>query len=246
MADKLGLAPDTPVISGVGDSNASLIGSGAVKDFEPIIYIGTTLYMTCHVPFKKTDLAHFMGSIPSPFPSRYYLMGEQGAGGKCVEFFLKNLIYPEDAFDTGSKPEDAYERFNAMASEAPVGSNGVIFLPWLNGSIVPKEVPHMRAGFINLSHHTTRYHMARAVFEGLAFNSRWTCGPLEKFIGQPVKSFRFSGGGECPTSGPRFMPMYWGFPSNRWMTRSMPRSGARPCWRCTPWGRYRWTTWPGG
>jgi len=43
VAAELGLAPDTPVISGIGDSNVSLIGSGAVRDFEPIIYIGTTL-----------------------------------------------------------------------------------------------------------------------------------------------------------------------------------------------------------
>ncbi|MBW2178120.1 MAG: FGGY-family carbohydrate kinase [Deltaproteobacteria bacterium] len=195
MAAELGLDPATPVISGIGDSNVSLIGSGAVKDFEPIIYIGTTLYMTCHLPFKKTDLAHFMTSLPSPFPSRYYLLGEQGAGGKCVEFYLKNMIYADDDFGTGTMPEDAYERFNDMAADAPAGSGGVIFLPWFNGSIVPEEVPSMRAGFMNLSLSTTRRHMARAVFEALAFNNRWTRGPLEKFIGQPVKSFRFSGGG---------------------------------------------------
>lgn len=195
VAEALGLSPSTPVISGIADSNASLIGSGAVTDFDPIIYIGTTLYMTCHLPFKKTDIAHFMTSVPSPFPSRYYLLGEQGAGGKCVEFYLKNMIYPDDGFDTGQKPVDAYERFNTMASNAPAGSGGVIFLPWLNGTVVPDEDPHMRAGFMNLSLKTDRRHMARAVFEALAFNNRWTCGPMEKFIGHPVKSFRFSGGG---------------------------------------------------
>jgi xylulokinase len=195
VAEELGLDPSTPVISGISDSNASVIGSGAVADFEPIVYIGTTLYMTCHVPFKKTDMASFMTSLPSPLPSRYYLIGEQAAGGRCIEFYLKNMIYAQDEFNTGSKPEDAYERFNAMASESPAGSNGVIFLPWLNGSLVPDEAPEMRAGFMNLSPTTTRQHMARAVLEALAFNNRWTHGHLEKFIGQPVKSFRFSGGG---------------------------------------------------
>lgn len=195
LAEELGLHPSTQVIAGIGDSNASLIGSGAVGDFDPIIYIGTTLYMTCHLPFKKTDLAHFMTSLPSPFPGRYYLLGEQGAGGKCVEYYLKNLVYPDDAFETGPKPDDAYERFNAMASEAPAGSGGVVFLPWLNGSIVPAEEPHMRAGFINLSVNTNRQHLARAVFEGLAFNNRWTMEALEKFIAKPVEFFRFSGGG---------------------------------------------------
>ena len=195
VAEELGLAADTQVISGNSDSSASLIGSGAVAEFDPIIYIGTTLYMTCHLPFKKTDLTHFMTSLPSPLPDTYYLLGEQGAGGKCVEFYLKHLIYPDDEFNTGPKPDDAYERFNDMAADAPAGSNGVMFLPWLNGSFVPQEEPHMRAGFMNLSLKTDRRHMARAVFEALAFNNRWTREPMEKFIGKPIESYRFSGGG---------------------------------------------------
>ncbi len=31
--------------------------------------------------------------------------------------------------------------------------------------------------------------------EGIAYNNRWTRGPAEKFIGRPIKRFRFSGGG---------------------------------------------------
>ncbi len=195
VAGELGLNPETKVISGVSDSNASVIGSGAVKDFDPIIYVGTSMYMTCHIPFMKTDLLHMITSLPSPFESRYMLFGEQGAGGKCVEFFLENLIYAEDEFNTGAVPDDVYNRFNAIAAKAPAGSGGVIFLPWLNGSIVPCEDPNVRGGFMNLSLQTNRSHMARAIMEGIAFNNRWTCGPVEKFIGKSIESFRFSGGG---------------------------------------------------
>ena len=195
VAEELGLHPSTQVVAGIGDSNASAIGSGAVKDFETIIYIGTSLYMTCHVPFKKTNLASFMTSLPSPFRSRYYLLGEQGTGGKCVEFYLKNIVYPDDEFNTGPEPADAYLRFNEMASAAPAGSDGVIFLPWLNGAIVPSENPHVRGGFMNLSLSTTRRHLSRAIMEGLAYNNRWTREAAEKFIGRPISSFRFSGGG---------------------------------------------------
>jgi xylulokinase len=195
VAAELGLHPSTRVVAGISDSNASAIGSGAVKDYETIIYIGTSLYMTCHVPFKKTDLGSFMTSLPSPFESRYYLLGEQGAGGKCVEFYLRNIVYPADEFDTGPPPDDAYQRFNALAAAAPAGSGGVIFLPWLNGTLVPCEDPHMRGGFMNLSLNTSRRHLARAVMEGLAYNNRWTRQAAEKFTGRRIDSFRFSGGG---------------------------------------------------
>ena len=195
VANELGLQSSTRVITGISDSNASIIGSGAVQDFESIIYIGTSQYMTCHLPFKKTDIGSFMATIPSPFKSRYYLFGEQLTGGQCVEFYLNNLIYCDDKFDTGSPPHDAYERFNMVASQAPAGSGGVIFLPWLNGSGVPRESPNARGGFFNLSLKTTRNHLTRAIMEGLAFNNRWTKGPAEKFIGRPIDFFRFSGGG---------------------------------------------------
>jgi len=195
VAEELGLSPATQVVAGIGDSNASLIGSGAVRDFETIIYIGTTLYMTCHLPMKKTDFSSFMTSLPSPFKSRYYLLGEQGTGGKCVEFFLKQMVYADDHFGTGPMPDDAYERFNELAADAPAGSGQVIFLPWLNGLVVPSENPNARGAFFNLSLKTDRRHLSRAVMEGLAYNNRWTRGAAEKFMGRSIDSFRFSGGG---------------------------------------------------
>jgi len=196
VAEELGLLPSTQVIAGIGDSNASTIGSGAVRDFEAIIYIGTSFYMNCHVPFKKTSINHMLGSLPSPFPSKYLMVAEQGAGGRCVEHYLKNIVYADDAFNTGAGPEeDIYERFNAVASAAPAGSGGVVFLPWLNGSIAPSENPYVRGGFMNVSLNTTRLHMTRAIMEGLAFNNRWAGEAAEKFIDRPVDYFRFSGGG---------------------------------------------------
>lgn len=195
VAEELGLAPSTPVVAGVGDSNASLIGSGALADFETIIYIGTSMYMTCHIPFKKTDVSHAMTSLPSPFQDRYYLLGEQGVGGRCVEHFLKNMVYAADAFGRLDMPTDAFDRFDHMASQAPAGSGGLIFLPWLNGSIVPDENPYARGGFINMSLNTNRSHMSRAIMESLAYNNRWTMAPAEKFIGQKITHVRFSGGG---------------------------------------------------
>jgi len=136
-----------------------------------------------------------MASAASPFQSQYMLFAEQGTGGRCVEHYLKNIVYPDDDFDTGSKPDDAYERFNASAAKAPAGSGGVIFLPWLNGSLAPSENPNARGGFMNLSLKTTRSHMSRAIMEGIAYNNRWSKEAAEKFINRPIKSFRFSGGG---------------------------------------------------
>lgn len=195
VAEDLGLHPATRVIAGINDTNASAIGAGAVRDFDGIVYIGTSAVLTCHIPFKKTDLLHMMASLPSPLRHKYLLMAEQGTGGKNLDFFLRNIVYAEDEFQTGDLPEDACRRADRAAATVPAGSGGVLFLPWLNGTLAPEENASARGGFFNLSLSSTRAQMTRAVLEGIAFNNRWTAGPAERFTGRKFSEFRFAGGG---------------------------------------------------
>jgi xylulokinase len=53
----------------------------------------------------------------------------------------------------------------------------------------------VRGGFFNQSLDTTRRHMARAVFEGVAYNSRWLLTYVEKFIGRRLETITMIGGG---------------------------------------------------
>jgi xylulokinase len=195
VASRLRLDPTTRVVSGVADSFASLIGSGAIENADPIVYIGTSFYLTCHMARKKTDLLHMLTALPSYFADRYYLFGEQGAGGRCVDHFLDNIVYDRDDFASCRRPADAYDRFDRMAATVPPGSGGLVFMPWLNGAMVPCEAPHTRGGFVNLTLDTRRRHMARAIMEGLAYNSRWTMGPAAKLAGMRFTRLLFSGGG---------------------------------------------------
>ena len=70
-----------------------------------------------------------------------------------------------------------------------------MFTPWLNGERSPVDDHTIRAGFHNLSLSTTRAELVRAVFEGVAFNSRWLLGAVERFVGRPFESMAFVGGG---------------------------------------------------
>jgi xylulokinase len=151
--------------------------------------------MTAHVSFKKTDIVHMLATVPSPIPAKHLFFGEQGLGGRVLEFFLNNIIYCDDHLQTGSLPDDVFDRINEIAKGVPAGSGGILFLPWLNGLIVPEENPHARGAFYNLSLNTTRGHLARSLMEGIAYNNRWTFRPAEKFIGQKLDKLRFAGGG---------------------------------------------------
>ncbi len=108
-----------------------------------------------------------------------------------------------------------YECASQVAARVPPGSEGVIFLPWFNGSFSPGEDQHMRGGFLNLSHKTTRAHLTRAVFEGLAMNWRWLRGPSEKLIGRPFQYWRLTGGGALSDVWSQIMADVVGLPMHR-------------------------------
>ena len=194
-AAELGLNVATKVVGGTPDVPAAAVGSGAVGDFEGHLYVGTSSWLTCHVPFKKTDLVHNMASLPSALPGRYFIGNEQETAGACMTWLRDSVFCRDDALSPGVAPEDALERLNVIAQEAPPGSDKVIFTPWLYGEHTPVADPTLRAAFSNVSLRTTRAHMVRAVLEGVAYNTRWLMGGVESFIGRPFESIRFIGGG---------------------------------------------------
>ena len=82
-----------------------------------------------------------------------------------------------------------------MAAQAPPGSRGVIFTPWLYGERTPVEDRFVRGGFHNLSLSVSRDDLVRAVFEGVALNTRWLLGAVERFARHRLEPIRFIGGG---------------------------------------------------
>lgn len=195
VAAELGLKPGTPVIGGTPDVPSAGVGSGAVRDYEGHIYIGTSSWISAHVPFKKTDISHNFGSFPSPIPGRYLILTEQECAGKCLTWLRDNILYHKDELLMEECVPNIYKVLDKIVERVPPGANRVIFTPWLYGERSPIEDCHIRSSIFNLSLENTREDIARAVFEGVAFNSRWLLAPVEKFMGRPFEYLNFIGGG---------------------------------------------------
>jgi xylulokinase len=197
-AAELGLLPGTPVVAGTGDLHSAAVGSGAVADFAAHLYIGTSSWVSCHVPFKKTDALTNIASIPSGIAGRYLLADEHETGGACLTWLRDNLLFPDDVLAPSGgagAPDAFFGTLNDMASLVPAGSHGVLFTPWLNGERSPVDDHTIRGGFHNISLSSTRSDMVRAVFEGVALNSAWLLGAVEKFCKRRLDSLAFVGGG---------------------------------------------------
>lgn len=195
IAAELGLKDGTPVIGGTPDVPSAGVGSGAVRDYEGHLYIGTSSWISAHVPFKKTDIRHNFGAFPSPIPGRYIILTEQDCAGKCLTWLRDNVLYHKDELLVEQCAPDIYKVMDKIVERVPAGANKVIFTPWLYGERTPVDDCHIRASLFNLSLENTREDLVRAVYEGVAFNSRWLIETVEKFMGRPFEYLNFVGGG---------------------------------------------------
>jgi xylulokinase len=192
-AAALGLPPGVRVVTGAPDILAAAIGAGTVADFEAHLSLGTSSWLVCHVPFKKTDLLHNLASVPSAIPGRYLLANEQESAGVCLAE-LGRLLFPADEGAPGAA-EDPYREMLTLAEAVPAGSDGLVFAPWLNGERAPVDDRTVRGGFFNQSLGVTRGHLVRAVLEGVACNSRWLLSHVERFAGRRLEPITVVGGG---------------------------------------------------
>jgi sugar (pentulose or hexulose) kinase len=87
---------------GAPDHQCALVGSGAVRDFEGHCYLGTSSWVECLVPFKKTDIIHSIASIPAAIPGRYQCINEQDVAGGCLSFFLDNVLFRPSRLSPGT------------------------------------------------------------------------------------------------------------------------------------------------
>jgi xylulokinase len=195
LAALLGLQPGTPVVAGAIDNSAVAVGSGAIRDFEVHLYMGTSSWLGSHVPFKKTDVSNKIASVPCAVRGRYLAMAMQSAGGANLSFLRDRILFHDDEL-TGDEQRPAfYHTLDRIAERVPAGARGLIYTPWLFGERTPVDDTSLRAGLVNLSLEHTREDVIRAFLEGVALNTRWMLEPFVHFVGKRAPAMTMVGGG---------------------------------------------------
>ena len=184
VAEALGIPSATMVLAGTPDLQNAIVGSGAIDLYAPHASLGTSAWISCPVPAKKTDVLRSLASVPGIGDGNYVLADNQDNAGRALEWF-------RDAF----APDLSYADLLAAADSVPAGSGRVLFTPWLNGERSPVDDRAARGGFHNVSLETGRPELTRAVLEGVAFNLRWLLAGAEKFTGRRLDPIRVIGGG---------------------------------------------------
>ena len=182
-AEATGLAEGTPVVGGGGDQASSAVGNGIVEAGIVSCTLGTSGVVFAHMEKVAYDPAGRVHTFCHAVRDKWHVMGVTQGAGLSLQWFRNQLA-----------PGAEYDALTAEAAAAPVGAQGLFWLPYLMGERTPHLDATARGGWIGLTARHQRADLIRAIIEGVSYSQR-DCLDIIEELGVPVESVRASGGG---------------------------------------------------
>lgn len=172
-------------ISGIaGDQQASLFGQGCIKAGDAKNTYGTGSFVLvntgskiCHSKNLVTTVAYKIGNKVA-----YALEGSIFNSGSIIDWVCKDLRLVSNA-----------DQLNRLALKTE-DSGGVYIVPAFTGLGCPHWDMEARGLIGGLTRGTKIYHLARAVFESIAYSVNDVLKLIEKDSGYVIKSLKADGG----------------------------------------------------
>ena len=192
-ASLLGLNEGVAVVGGGGDQAAGAVGNGIVKKGVISATMGTSGVVFAHSDEVQIDPEGRVHTFCHAVRDKWHVMGVVLSAGGSLQWY-RNQLCEQQVADAKRQKVDPYELITAQAEQAPPGSEGLFFLPYLTGERTPHADPDARAAWIGLSLRHGRPHLSRSVIEGATYAMRDSL-EIIKELDIPVREIRLSGGG---------------------------------------------------
>ncbi len=181
-ADVAGMTKGLVVAAGAGDNAAAAVGNGVLEAGIVSSSIGTSGVVFAPSDTPRIDSQGRIQSFCHAVPGKYHVMGVTLAAGGSFRWWR----------DTARLGLD-YEAMATLAAQAPPGSEGLVFLPYLSGERTPHRDPMARGAFVGLQLRHSGAHLTRAVMEGVVYSLK-DCLDLVAGLGLAVEEIRATGG----------------------------------------------------
>jgi xylulokinase len=188
-----GLRAGTPVVGGGGDQAAGAVGNGIVESGIISSTVGTSGVVFAYSDEPRLDPGLRLHTFCHAVHGKWHQMGVMLSAGGSLRWYRDTLAGPE-VETARAMGVDPYVLLAAEAGEAPTGSEGLLFLPYLTGERTPYPDPNARGVYIGLTLRHDRRHLVRALLEGVAYGLRDSFEILAE-MGVPISEVRASGGG---------------------------------------------------
>lgn len=190
VAAELGLDSQTPVVIGAGDGVLANVGAGAVKAGQLTATIGTSGAVRVITDAPRVDPQGRTWCYN--LTDQYWVLG--GAinnGGVALRWVRDKFALPEQhvAEKLGL---NTYEILSRYASQKPVGSDGLVLLPFFAGERAPYWNANARGILFGLNLNHGKRHIIRATLEGIVYRMFSIFTALEEVSGH-VEEIRVGG-----------------------------------------------------
>lgn len=165
MAERTGLPPGIPVITGTADTAAEVYGCGAVNENDGVVKLATAGNFT-FVDNKLPDNKKII-TYEHVVKGLFYLNSATNFAAASFRWFKENF-YKE--MEKEVYPKSVYPLIDREVEKIAAGSDGLIFQPYLNGERSPHWDPYLKGSFWGCTAKHNRSHFARAVLEGVAYS----------------------------------------------------------------------------
>lgn len=192
-AKAMGLKEGTPVVGGSGDQPAGAVGNGIVSTGILSATLGTSGVVFAHSDEPTYDPQGRVHTMCHAVEGKWCVFGCMLSAGGSLQWFRNQLAQAE--IDLARKKKiDPYQLLMEQAQQAPAGSEGLYFLPYLTGERCPHPDPNARGGWIGLTARHSRNHLVRSTIEGVTFGMADALRIMQG-MGIPARTIRLSGGG---------------------------------------------------
>jgi xylulokinase len=191
-ARKCGLKPGVPVVAGCGDTAASFLACGAVREGICVDVAGTaSVFATTTTSFCADQKHRMLACGQSAIAGLWHPYAYINGGGMNLEWFRREFANR----GKGGKPLD-FAQLNAMAASVAPRDGLPMFVPHLGGRVCPGQ-PHLRGAWVDLAWDHGVAELYRAVLEGVALEyALYKRTLLDLYDAIPFRELRVTGGGE--------------------------------------------------
>ena len=191
VSNLTGIPKGTPVANGSADHAANSLGAGVIRSGQVTAIIGTAgVISVCSdrpLPDDKKRTLCWNYCLRD----KWAILGITQTAGESLNWFRNAFDQNQNVKENSS---DIFEVYNRICKTVPDGSEGLIFLPYLNGERTPYWDPDARGVFFGIGLSTEKANFVRAIMEGVSFALRNNVETVEN-LGIMIDEIRFLGGG---------------------------------------------------
>lgn len=156
-----GIGPSTAFVIGASDGCFANVGSFAVDEGVAALTIGTS----GAIRVASQRAAHRFESMLFNYrlnEDTFICGGPVNNGGAALQWYIGKMLAKDP-----DQPETFVDVLGQIANTRP-GSDGLVFLPYLDGERAPLWNSHACGTFFGVRSHHTQAHFTRAVVEGIS------------------------------------------------------------------------------